>query len=177
MRSTAGLLRSALVVISPATTTKSVVTSVSQATRLKRSAARQWSRMASLIWSATLSGWPIETDSLVNRYRSLLTGLVLSRGSGGILVVPGNLGEDYKEIFRRGTIPSQGRPGGRAANSAPGPFPRRRAPVRCAGRLLASSWLPPHRDTGPQCSRRSFRAAGGAALPHSHTPVRQHPPP
>src|SRR5437660_723949 len=24
--------------------------------------------MASLIWSATLSGWPIDTDSLVNKY-------------------------------------------------------------------------------------------------------------
>ena len=66
-------LRSASVVISPATTTRSVVTRVSQATRLVGSAARQWSRMASLIWSATLSGWPIETDSLVNRYRSSLT--------------------------------------------------------------------------------------------------------
>src|SRR4051794_33980514 len=29
--------------------------------------------MASLIWSATLSGWPMDTDSLVNRYRSALT--------------------------------------------------------------------------------------------------------
>jgi len=55
------------VVISPATATKSVVTIVSQATRLFSSAARQWSRMASLIWSATLSGWPMLTDSLVNR--------------------------------------------------------------------------------------------------------------
>jgi len=35
-------VRSALVVISPATTTRSVVTSVSQATRLVGSAARQW---------------------------------------------------------------------------------------------------------------------------------------
>src|SRR5262249_45736286 len=60
-------------VISPATTTRSVVTRVSQATRLSGSAARQWSRTASLIWSATLSGWPMETDSLVKRYRSVLT--------------------------------------------------------------------------------------------------------
>src|SRR5262245_51655538 len=76
-RSTVARLRSALVVISPATTARSVVTSVSQATRLIGSAARQWSRMASEIWSATLSGWPMETDSEVNRYRSVLTGLVL----------------------------------------------------------------------------------------------------
>src|SRR5688572_28741413 len=44
-----------------------VVTSVSQATRALGSLARIASRMASEIWSATLSGWPIETDSLVNR--------------------------------------------------------------------------------------------------------------
>src|SRR6266478_5491228 len=72
-RSTMAGVRSASVVISPATTTRSVVTSVSQATRLVGSAARQWSRIASLIWSATLSGWPMETDSLVNRYRSEFT--------------------------------------------------------------------------------------------------------
>src|SRR5205807_493038 len=69
--------RSALVVISPETMARSVVTMVSQATRLIGSADRQWSRMASLIWSATLSGWPIETDSLVKRYRSMLTVRVL----------------------------------------------------------------------------------------------------
>src|SRR5262245_51327590 len=63
--------RSAFDVISPATTTRSVVTSVSQATRLIGSVARQWSRTASDTWSATLSGWPIDTDSLVNRKRSL----------------------------------------------------------------------------------------------------------
>ena len=44
-----------------------VVTNVSQATRLAGSCARQKSRIASLTWSATLSGWPMETDSLVNR--------------------------------------------------------------------------------------------------------------
>src|SRR5262249_11936802 len=66
-------LRSALVVTSPATATRAVVTRVSQATRLVGSARRQWSRMASLIWSATLSGWPIDTDSLVKRKRLLDT--------------------------------------------------------------------------------------------------------
>src|SRR5438067_5289624 len=71
--STMAGVRSALVVISPATTARSVVTIVSQATRLVGSAARQKSRTASLIWSATLSGWPMETDSLVNRYRSVFT--------------------------------------------------------------------------------------------------------
>src|SRR5688500_5798504 len=44
-----------------------VVTSVSQATRDLGSTLRIASRIASEIWSATLSGWPMETDSLVNR--------------------------------------------------------------------------------------------------------------
>src|SRR5271154_4674734 len=65
--------RQALVVTSPATTARSVVTRVSHATRLFGSSLRQWSRIASLIWSATLSGCPIETDSLVNKYRSAFT--------------------------------------------------------------------------------------------------------
>src|SRR5438874_5747905 len=80
MRSTVERLRSARVVISPATTARSVVTRVSQATRLVGSAARQWSRMASLIWSATLSGWPMDTDSLVNRYRSALSEISSNEG-------------------------------------------------------------------------------------------------
>src|SRR5688572_4485526 len=57
----------ASVVISPATMHCPVVTSVSHATRALGSLARIASRIASEIWSATLSGWPIETDSLVNR--------------------------------------------------------------------------------------------------------------
>src|ERR1700679_2534359 len=55
----------ALVVTSPATITTPVLTSVSQATRPLTSAARMASRMASEIWSATLSGWPSDTDSEV----------------------------------------------------------------------------------------------------------------
>jgi hypothetical protein len=50
-------------VISPATKMKSVVTSVSHATRLFGSAARCASSTASEIWSHILSGWPSETDS------------------------------------------------------------------------------------------------------------------
>src|SRR5580693_7585041 len=60
----------ALVVISPAITTSPVQVSVSQATRLNGSSARQASRIASEIWSAILSGWPSVTDSLVNKKRS-----------------------------------------------------------------------------------------------------------
>src|SRR5262245_56865927 len=102
-RSTVARLRSALVVISPATTARSVVTSVSQATRLVGAAARQGSRMASEIWSATLSGWPMETDSEVNRYRSALTGLVLSLGViGGILPGLGVWGRIIRERCESG---------------------------------------------------------------------------
>ena len=93
-------VRSALVVISPATMARSVVTSVSQATRLVGSAARQWSRMASLIWSATLSGWPIETDSLVNRYRfSLMAQVLWKRGKRR---PPRPLGGLYDKVPKRG---------------------------------------------------------------------------
>src|SRR5262245_43004630 len=58
----------ALLVISPATTARPVVTRVSQATRLKGSWANSASSTPSEIWSASLSGWPPLTDSLVNRY-------------------------------------------------------------------------------------------------------------
>src|SRR6266516_4613319 len=55
------------VVISPATTTRPVVISVSQATRLIGSFPSAASRTESEIWSALLSGWPSVTDSDVNR--------------------------------------------------------------------------------------------------------------
>ena len=57
----------ASVVISPATIATPVLTSVSQATRARLSCASMASRMASEIWSATLSGWPSDTDSDVKR--------------------------------------------------------------------------------------------------------------
>src|SRR5713226_62415 len=88
MWSTTARVKSAFVVISPATTARSVVTRVSQATRLSGSCWRQKSRTASLIWSATLSGWPIETDSLVNKYRSVLTEKVLGQWVKGGNPVP-----------------------------------------------------------------------------------------
>src|SRR5438552_5126615 len=52
--------------ISPATTTRPVVSSVSHATRPIGSSAMMASRTASEIWSAILSGWPSVTDSDVN---------------------------------------------------------------------------------------------------------------
>src|SRR6478735_3866213 len=54
--------------ISPETTTRPVLTSVSHATRPPGSTRRTASRTPSEIWSATLSGCPSVTDSEVNRY-------------------------------------------------------------------------------------------------------------
>lgn len=66
-RTMSGMSTYVLVVTSPATTTRPVATRVSTATRECGSSASMASRMASEIWSQTLSGWPIETDSEVNR--------------------------------------------------------------------------------------------------------------
>ena len=52
---------------SHAITTLCVVTKVSQATLEFRSCAKYASKIASEIWSATLSGCPAETDSEVNK--------------------------------------------------------------------------------------------------------------
>src|SRR6185369_2750655 len=52
---------------SPASTTRLSFTSVSAATREVLSCFRIASSTASEIWSATLSGWPSETDSEVKR--------------------------------------------------------------------------------------------------------------
>src|SRR3954462_6815922 len=56
----------ALVEISPATTTRPVVSKVSHATRPVGSSAMMASRTASETWSAILSGWPSVTDSELN---------------------------------------------------------------------------------------------------------------
>src|SRR5256885_4903536 len=64
---TASKLTCALLVISPASTTRLSLTSVSAATREVLSCFRIASSTASEIWSATLSGWPSDTDSEVNR--------------------------------------------------------------------------------------------------------------
>src|SRR6266545_776707 len=66
-RTSFGMSMYVLVVISPATITSPVVTSVSQATRPFSSSARTASRIVSESWSATLSGWPSVTDSEVKR--------------------------------------------------------------------------------------------------------------
>src|SRR3954451_10987271 len=67
----------ALVLISPATTTRPVVSRVSHATRDFGSCSSSASRMASDTWSAILSGWPSVTDSEVKVQR-VMSELLLS---------------------------------------------------------------------------------------------------
>src|SRR5580658_5074732 len=79
-----------------------VVTRVSQATRARGSWVRMASRTASLIWSATLSGWPMVTDWLVNR-------CVLRRNCGGmgdrsLLLVTGSVRVKSGESTAAGEI-------------------------------------------------------------------------
>src|SRR5437763_12948551 len=64
---------------------KSVVTSVSQATRLLGSWARRASSTPSEIWSASLSGCPMLTDSLVNKNLPLVTELLLAQKTAKLL--------------------------------------------------------------------------------------------
>src|ERR1700691_3931030 len=78
-RTSASTSTHAVVVTSPATITTPVLTKVSQATRPRGSAARMASRMASEIWSATLSGWPSETDSEVKEKLLLMRKIPLKR--------------------------------------------------------------------------------------------------
>jgi len=66
-RTSASRSTQALVVTSPATIATPVLTRVSQATRAPGSRANRASSTASEIWSATLSGWPSDTDSEVKR--------------------------------------------------------------------------------------------------------------
>src|SRR3990172_5811077 len=64
-------------VISPKTKTRPVVTAVSQATRAIKSSRRKPSRMASEIWSQSLSGWPSVTDSDVRKSDGAVMKVVL----------------------------------------------------------------------------------------------------
>src|SRR4051794_17702894 len=115
----------ALVVISPATVQWSVVTSVSQATRLIGSWDRQKSRTASETWSATLSGWPIDTDSLVNRYRPDTAGP--RAGQAGEFVTEPALYTDRPPVGQTVTVPRKKQP---AADPPAGTGGRRLALAR-----------------------------------------------
>src|SRR3954463_12527476 len=90
------------VVISPATTTRPVVISVSHATRAVGSFDRTASRTESEIWSAILSGWPSVTDSEVKENERVAMRVRLAAGEGE------TSGEG------RGTV-GRGRPGSRPA--------------------------------------------------------------
>src|SRR4051812_9677626 len=70
------------VVISPATTTRPVVISVSHATRAVGSFVRTASRTESEIWSAILSGWPSVTDSEVKENERVAMRVRLAAGAG-----------------------------------------------------------------------------------------------
>src|SRR5579864_1192595 len=94
----------ALVVISPAITTRPVAVKVSQATRLEGSSVRQASRMASETWSAILSGCPSVTDSEVNKWR-FFDKLVLLRKRSGRHVWRGTIKRPHEmqcfAVFKR----------------------------------------------------------------------------
>src|SRR3982751_470766 len=77
-RATSWMSTYVVVEISPETTTRPVLTSVSHATRPYGSSRSTASSTPSEIWSAILSGCPSVTDSDVNRY-SLSANLVMSR--------------------------------------------------------------------------------------------------
>src|SRR4249920_3449117 len=91
-RATCWKSTTALLVISPASTTRPVLQSVSAPTRENLSCASSASSTASEIWSATLSGWPSETDSEVNRK-------LLAIGGPGWVGGPGNA--QYNDCPRR----------------------------------------------------------------------------
>src|ERR671929_1431844 len=86
------------VVISPPTTTRPVVISVSQATRPVGSSRSTASSTASEIWSAILSGWPSVTDSEVKR-NSRPTGLLDLKEEGELahVAVPRRPGRERLE--------------------------------------------------------------------------------
>src|SRR5579871_885153 len=79
-RTMAGMSAQAVVVISPHTRIRPVVVAVSQATRALSSWAIRLSRMASLIWSHSLSGWPSVTLSLVKNDLGLVIKLLMCAG-------------------------------------------------------------------------------------------------
>src|SRR3954447_18470441 len=80
------------VVISPATTHRPVVRSVSHATRPDGSSARMASRTVSLIWSAILSGWPSVTLSEVKVQRDTVCSCLGARVAGSRILVGGRAG-------------------------------------------------------------------------------------
>src|ERR1700722_17308381 len=96
LRTNRGMSTYVVVVISPATRTRPVVSRVSHATRLSGSSASMASSTESEIWSAILSGCPSVTDSDVKVYRVLTGGSNLiggiRPGGAGATAGPGRRG-------------------------------------------------------------------------------------
>src|SRR5687768_17823289 len=152
LRAMVSKLTRALVVISPARTTRLSFTSVSAATRERGSWARIASSTASEIWSATLSGWPSDTDSEVNR-KSLIA-RAPSRGRP----------QGYQNLA---TVPQRGAPADReiaaAGAACVGNRPR-------LGALWDVAHLPPHlaREPAPGRLRRRAHPARGDRFRRPH---------
>src|SRR5688572_9914625 len=186
---------SALVVISPASTTRLSFTSVSAATRERLSWARIASSTASEIWSATLSGWPSDTDSEVKRKSLIARAPSYGRPQGyqNLATVPQRGAPADREIAaaiaaRVGKRPRLGALWDVAHLSSPDarqPAPgrvRRRAHAQRGGRFggsharrAARAVVPAARRGGRAGARSGGRRAGArgarcrqaAAVPHA----------
>src|SRR4029077_15954133 len=100
-RATRGMSTYVSVVISPATTTRPVVISVSQATRLWGSSVRTASSTESEIWSAILSGWPSVTDSEVKEKERLDIERQATQSRGLLLgwLAPHQAGVEFGQVL------------------------------------------------------------------------------
>src|SRR5215472_3886848 len=172
--------------ISPATTTRPVVASDSHATREEGSWASMASSTASEIWSQSLSGWPMETDSEVKSERAaisrFLTGCGGREGRGSATWLQSPRARDhlhFRGVGRglRRRAPRPHRPRG-CAGGYLAPQPARAARAR-SGRSPIPRPAPPSPPS--ESARRSTRSArpGGHAVrgrcaprTRARTPVR-----
>ena len=89
-----------VVEISPETTTRPVLTSVSHATRPFGSSRSTASSTPSEIWSAILSGWPSVTDSEVKRYSLSFISVMSRNRLAGALLALGEV-DDQRDALER----------------------------------------------------------------------------
>src|SRR6185437_6713065 len=130
-RTMAGMSAQAVVVISPQTRIRPVVVAVSQATRAVSSWAIRLSRMASLIWSHSLSGWPSVTLSLVKNAFGLVIKLVMCAWVFSTRFLPSEFSRNSN--IRRINPPKGDRSPLRACSHQAGLFHRLLRPVRFGG--------------------------------------------